>query len=120
MNVISWNCRGLGSKTKEEAMRNLIKTENPDIMLVQETKLEESDFLQSSKKFWKKGGTKAISARGASRGLGTLWNTSKLQLVAEKQNTHWLLTKFQHQDSKEVFTLFNVYAPVNAREKKSC
>jgi exonuclease III len=120
MKVVSWNCRGLGSKMKEEAMRSLILTENPDIMLVQETKLEENDFLQSSKKFWNKGGTKAVSARGASGGLGTLWNASKLNMVAEKQNVHWLFTKFQHQESKEVFSLFNVYVPVNAGEKKNC
>lgn len=120
MNVIFWNCRGLGSKGKEEAMRNLIMTENPDLVLIQETKMEEKEFLHSSKKFWNKGGTKAISARGASGGLGTLWNAAKLKLMAEKQNTHWLLTKFQHQDSKEIFTLFNVYAPINSGEKKFC
>jgi exonuclease III len=120
MKVISWNCRGLGSKTKEEAMRALIKTENPDIMLVQETKLEENLFLQSRKRFWKKGGINAISARGASGGLGTLWNDSKYKMVAGKKNVHWLLTKFQHQDSMEVFSLFNVYVPVNAGEKKFC
>jgi len=65
MKVISWNCRGLGSKMKEEAMRSLIMTENPDIMLVQETKLEENYFLQSSKNFWNKGGTKVVLAKGA-------------------------------------------------------
>jgi exonuclease III len=85
MKVISWNCRGLGSKMKEEAMKALIMTENPDIMLVQETKLEENLFLQSSKRYWNKGGTKAISARGASGGLGTLWNASKYIMVAGKK-----------------------------------
>lgn len=110
----------MGSKGKEEAMRNLIMTENPDLVLIQETKLEEKEFLHSSKKIWNKGGTKAISARGASGGLGTLWNAAKLKLMAEKQNTHWLLTKFQHQGSKEIFTLFNVYAPTNSGEKKLC
>jgi exonuclease III len=85
MKVISWNCRGLGSKTKEEAMRALIKTENPDILLIQETKLEENLFLQSSKRFWKKGGINATSARGASGGLGTLWNDSKYKMVSGKK-----------------------------------
>jgi hypothetical protein len=41
-------------------------------------------------------------------------------MVAEKKNVHWLFTKLQHQDSKEVFSLFNVYVSVNAGEKKSC
>jgi exonuclease III len=65
MKVISYNYKGLGSKMKEESMRSLIMIENPDIMLVQETKLEENLFLQSSKIFWNKGGTKVVSARGA-------------------------------------------------------
>jgi exonuclease III len=105
---------------KEEAMKTLIMTENPDIMLIQETKLEENIFHQNNKSYWSKGGTKAISARGASRGLGTLWNASKFNMVAEKKNVHWMFTKFQHIDSKEVFSLFNVYVLVNAGEKKSC
>ena len=61
-----------------------------------------------------------FSARGASGGLGTLQNTSKLKLVAEKEKVHQLFTKFQHQESKEVFSLFNVYVLVNAKEDKIC
>jgi len=82
--------------------------------------LEENLFLQSNKRFWKKGGINATSARGDSGGLGTLWNDSKYKMVAGKKNVHRLLTKFQHQDSMEVFSLFNVYVPINAREKKFC
>jgi len=40
MKAISWNCRGMGSKVKEEGIRNLIRTEAPDILLIQETKME--------------------------------------------------------------------------------
>ena len=120
MKVISWNCRGFWSKKKEEAMRILSMAENPDIMLVQETKLEENEFLQRSKKFWNKGGTLAVSARGASRGLGTLWNSSKLRLTAKKEHAHWLFTKLQHQESMETFSLFNVYVPVSSKEKETC
>eukprot|EP00253_Pinus_taeda_P011701 PITA_11701 len=46
MKIISWNCRGMGSKIKEEAIRNLIRIEAPDILLLQETKMEEPEFLQ--------------------------------------------------------------------------
>jgi exonuclease III len=51
MKVIFWNYRGLGSKMKEEAMKTLIMTENPDIMIVQETKLEENLFHQNNKSY---------------------------------------------------------------------
>ena len=82
--------------------------------------MEDKDFLQISKKFWNKGGGQAVSARGASGRLGTLWNISKLSMVIEILNTHWLFLKLQHLDTKEVISLFNVYVPVNAGEKKDC
>jgi exonuclease III len=41
MKLLSWNCRGFGSIKKIEALRYLIKTEKPSIVLLQETKLEE-------------------------------------------------------------------------------
>jgi exonuclease III len=120
MKVVSWNCRGMGRKVKEEAIRTLLRIETPDILLIQETKMEDKDFLQISKKFWNKGGGQVVSARGASGGLGTLWNINKYSLVTEILNTHWLFLKLQHLDTKEVFSLFNVYVPVNAGEKKAC
>eukprot|EP00253_Pinus_taeda_P011135 PITA_11135 len=120
MKIVSWNCRGIGSKIKEEAIRSLIRTETPDILLIQETKLEDFVFLQESKKLWSKCEAKVISAQGASGGLATLWNASKFSFVSETLNTHWLLLKLQHLDSKEIINLFNVYIPLNAVEKKAC
>eukprot|EP00253_Pinus_taeda_P010309 PITA_10309 len=110
----------MGSKAKEEAMNSLIRLEAPDILLIQETKLEDSAFLQASRKFWKKDGAHATSARGASGGLGSLWNPNKFSLISESLNTHWNLLKLQHLESKEIISLVNVYAPNNAGEKKIC
>ena len=50
--------------------------------------------------------------------MGTLWNTNKFSLVSEILNTHWLFLKMQHLVTKEIISLFNVYVPVNAGEKK--
>ena len=61
MKIVSWNCRGMGSKIKEETIRNLIRIEAPDIFLIQVTKMEDSDFLQTSKKIWSKSKAKAVS-----------------------------------------------------------
>lgn len=110
----------MGYKTKEEAIKSLITTEALDILLIQETKLEDLVFLQVSKKLWNKCEAKAFSARGASGGLGTLWNASKFSVISETLNTHWLFLKLQHLVSKEIVSLFNVYIPVNVREKKAC
>ena len=78
----------MGSKVKEEAMRSLIRREAPDILLIQETKMEDNEFLQINKKFWNGSSDQAVLARGASGGLGSLWNPLKYRLVSEIHNTH--------------------------------
>ena len=72
MQYVSWNCRGLGSTLKEEAIKDLIRLVRPEVLLIQETKLEEDALLRASDVFWKKGPGRAVSARGASGGLATL------------------------------------------------
>jgi exonuclease III len=72
MKVISWNCRGLGSKMKEEAMKALIKTENPDIMLVQETKLGGKPLPPKQQKILEKRRDKCYLSQ---RSLGRSWHS---------------------------------------------
>jgi exonuclease III len=81
MQIVSWNCRGLSSKNKEEALRDLTRLARPEVLLIQETKLEEEDLLRASNLFWKKGPAQAVSARGASGGIATLWDSSKFDLI---------------------------------------
>ena len=99
MKVFSWNCRGLGSKGKEEAMKDLIRLAQPDIMLIQETKMEKDIFLQLSANFWKKGGKTTVSSRGASSGIGTLWDDQKYEFLENKQSQHWIHTTLLQKDT---------------------
>jgi len=69
---------------------------------------------------WKKSEGQVVSARGASGGLGTIWNVKKFKKIREVKNTHWLYTKLQHLESGMIFSLFNLYAPISAGEKKLC
>ena len=73
MQIVSWNCKGLGNPLKSEAVKDLLRMETSDILLLQETKIEEDALLSLSQTKWKKNTGKAISARGTSRGLATLW-----------------------------------------------
>ena len=81
MQFVSWNCRGLGSTLKEEAIRDLVRATMPDVLLIQETKMEEEALLRASNSFWKKGPGRAVSARGASGALATFWDSAKLDLI---------------------------------------
>ena len=81
MQYVSWNGRGLGSTIKEEAIRDLVKTMMPEVLLIQETKMEEEALLRASNSYWRKGPGRAVSARGASGGLATFWDSLKLDLI---------------------------------------
>jgi len=41
MQIVSWNCKGLGNPLKVEAIKDLSRMEPSDILLLQETKIEE-------------------------------------------------------------------------------
>ena len=45
MQYVSWNCRGLGTALKEEAIRDLVRVLRPEVLLIQETKMEEEALL---------------------------------------------------------------------------
>ena len=108
MRYISWNCRGLGSALKEEALKDMVRIYNPEILLVQETKLEEVYLLQVGKKFWKKGPGIAINSRGYSGGVATFWDSMIYDLEAEKCTMHWVFTKLIHKFTGRIVSLFNI------------
>ena len=64
MNIVSWNCRGLGNSSKVEVVKDVLRIASPDVLMLQETKIEEGNLLSLSKKIWKKNAGKAVSAWG--------------------------------------------------------
>ena len=83
-------------------------------------KLEEQHFFQARKTFWNISDGIAISSRGASGGLGTLWNPNKIELIHSHTSSHWILTVLFHKDTDLQVILLNIYAPVLHAEKKVC
>ena len=69
MIIVSWNCKGLGNPLKVEAVKDLIKRASLDILLLQETKIEEENILSLSKTNWKK------EHMEGSKCMGLLWWT---------------------------------------------
>ena len=112
MKVVFRKYRGLGSITKEEKMKDLIHISTPEVLLVQETKLEEHEFLQSRSSFWKKGEGVTVSARGDSGGIITLCNPSKFDLFHSSSCTHCIFTSLCHKELGHLVSLLNIYVPV--------
>ncbi|RVW67200.1 hypothetical protein CK203_065147 [Vitis vinifera] len=81
MKILSWNTRGLGSRKKRRIVRRFLSTQNPDVVLLQETKREIWDrrFVSS---VWKGKCLDwvALPACGAFGGIVILWDSVKFNL----------------------------------------
>ena len=60
--------------------------EPSDILLLQETKIEEEALLSLSRSKWEKNAGMDVSARGTSGGLATIWSEDKFLLNASCAN----------------------------------
>ena len=117
MLLTSWNCRGLGQTSKVEAVKNLMKLAPTDLLLLQETKIEEDALLLFSKNKWNMTSGKVVSARSSCGGLATLWGKDNFQLLNEYVTQDWIFTELVHIHSKLTIALFNLYVPVTYVEK---
>ena len=100
-----------------EAIRNIIKSQRPDILLLQETKMSDVEVLVLSQHFWTTNQGIAISSRGASGGIATFF-ASKYEIKTVKENQHWLLSEFKEKDDPNISYVCNVYGPTHCRDKK--
>ncbi|KAJ9687803.1 hypothetical protein PVL29_013847 [Vitis rotundifolia] len=79
MKIISWNTRGLGSRNKRRVIKDFLRLENPDVVMIQETKKEKCDrrFVGSvwtvRDKEWV-----ALPTCGVSGGILIIWDSKKL------------------------------------------
>eukprot|EP00253_Pinus_taeda_P023598 PITA_23598 len=109
----------MGSSLKSNAVRDLLKLEQPDLLLIQETKISDQDFQNHTKRSKNYSGT-TISATGASGGIGTIWNKNKWELINQNSHSWWVRTDIQNKASKEEYIIYNIYAPNHYRDKASC
>eukprot|EP00253_Pinus_taeda_P028357 PITA_28357 len=101
----------MGSSLKANAVQDLLKFEQPDLLLLQETKISDQQFQNHTKRSKNYSGT-AISAAGASGGIGTIWNKNKWELTNQNSHSWWVRT--------EDYTIYNIYAPNHYKDKASC
>ena len=63
---------GLGGLSKVQVIKEIIKSEKPNILLLKETKFPDMEAMALSCRFWNNIRGKAISSKGASRGIATI------------------------------------------------
>jgi exonuclease III len=119
MKIISWNIRGLNGRSKQKLLRDLILTEKPDIVMLQETKCTSEDIDRLLPYCWKQGVAASIDAIGTAGGLAILWNTNAV-LLENFFTTKWSITAdYRLIGSNKPGHLTNVYGPASPRDKQA-
>ena len=74
MNLLSWNCRGLGRDSTVGELRWLVKQYRPSLLFLSETKMREEKVRRF---MWSLGynGCLAVNCTGRSGGLALFWST---------------------------------------------
>lgn len=86
MNLLSWNCRGLGSPRAIRILKDLIKTHNPNFVFLSETLVEVKDMSEITNKLGFEN-SYAVNRVGRGGGLAILWkNTIDCQVIESTNN----------------------------------
>lgn len=115
MICLSWNCRGLASKPKKLALKDLISRCNPDIVFLQETlgnSMEVEAALGSLLPGWV---FMAADASGHSGGIAMGFKQGKLKVLSSWGLQNVLGMEVVSSEFDFPLTIVNVYGPCQGR-----
>ncbi|XP_057452728.1 uncharacterized protein LOC130744569 [Lotus japonicus] len=118
---LTWNVRGLGGTTKREAVKKAILHLKPELVLLQETKLNE--LRECTVISW----TKSLnmqhaesSSVGTAGGLMCLWRESSLQVLTVAVETWFILLTVKLPNIDQTVLIGNVYGPHSVSDRSLC
>ncbi|XP_057418410.1 uncharacterized protein LOC130712600 [Lotus japonicus] len=118
---LTWNVRGLGGVTKREAVKKALLHLKPELVLLQETKLNE--LRERTVTSW----TKSLnmqhaesSSVGTAGGLMCLWRESSLQVLTVAIETWFILLTVKLPNIDHTVLIGNVYGPHSATDRNLC
>jgi len=117
MKMISWNLRGLNSPGKLRILKNMIKTEKPQMCFLQETKCNSITLGNILTKAWPGCRSVAVDASGASGGLVIAWNSQEVTLSDFHASHHLIQAEFHIRGTNIHGNLSNVYFPQDTGRK---
>lgn len=118
MRIISWNIRGMGNTVKKRFLCKLIKERGPDIVMVQESKIErfEKSVIQ---RLWGNADVEFAESGsdGSSGGILTMWKANVFKSTSRIVHSNFILLTGTFQGFECV--LVNVYAPNDSLSRRN-
>lgn len=87
MNILSWNCRGLGKRRAIREMSRYLRTHNPQILFLMETKKRSSE-MEWLRSLWNFENCFTVDSIGRGGGLALLWTNSINMHIQSYFNNH--------------------------------
>ncbi|XP_057864000.2 uncharacterized protein LOC131072017 [Cryptomeria japonica] len=117
MKITTWNVRGLSAPDKKRLVKRAIQRISGDIIMMQETKLNEqkASFFKSFSRMWDGVFQEAKGSMGA---MVVLWNPDKVAVDLIYKQENWMHCKVRFLQEDMEFSLFNVYGSTKTEEKK--
>ncbi|WJX40941.1 hypothetical protein P8452_28364 [Trifolium repens] len=121
MKLISYNIRGLGGKAKKSDIRKIILQNSPDLVCIQETKVEKLD-RRICTSLWGSNEFDFVfkEADGRSGGLLTIWGLESFKLTSSVCLNHAQITTGIWLKDNTLVVFVNVYAPCDPKLKAEC
>ena len=111
MKVISWNIRGLNSKGKQRYLKEKLRVEKPQVMLIQETKVSMGKLETILKTFKPYYEVMALDARGTVGGITIVWNLVEVTTDNWVALSRSLTGRFRQIGTKKYLGIMAVYDP---------
>lgn len=88
MNLLSWNCQGLGSPLTIQALRVLVTQEKPSLVFLMETKNKEQKVLNLKRRL-KFQNSYLVNPKGIGGGMAIFWN-DQVDIQVEAATDHFI------------------------------
>lgn len=116
MKIIMWNVRGLNAPNKQHILKHCISDSKPDLMLIQEKKMNASEISLFEQKLGARQ-LKHSPAIGALGGLAIIWDYRTLSFTPLEIKKNWIGGDVVSYKNNLRFKLINVYGPIQNKDK---
>lgn len=118
MKILSWNIRGVNAPSKQRMVRELRIRVELDLILLQETKLEQLRENEVLNKVWRRGERRTSVGVAGSGGLVSLWNPKKWRGYELCKSEHFITIGLVSLLTNKEYWITNVYAPTSVEGRR--